>query len=564
MASFPTLRGTPRIFELGRATWVDLPFMLEEFPETLQPELLVQRAQDGSLETMPGTMWGRWHVRMGAMDAKTRAMWKLVFDRTLSKGQLVEFIRDSLRGFWLSGDTDRDELAGFAPAAGSSYSLMPGRGGDFVGTQTLPGALSVDPVDPSPLTRTNLLPNGDGLDGSAGWVIDTPSTLALSVGTYLRPFGEACKVFEFSALGAGSKVAHIDFTLAGATAATLPGDLLTLSMATISTKHPSIVIAGSTVTIALFVPSDSTVLAWDAFTPAEYWVRYHKKLSTASLTQADTTLRLRLTFHDNLAQQRVSLTELQIEGRAFYTAFTPYSVTRGLSGSRTTAGLLVFLNVLWYRHQLPTRATGGRWGFVIAFAFTPHWDSADIPSATVTLYADADTASVGNLSALRIHATSNTIVATATLADGAGTTVTATQTGWAWGIGQKVHILATFQDSNNFASNTGSLDLWVDGSLAQHSTHSNMGLRQGEFSWWGTRQDGTQRACGDFAQMAQDPVYVDQSNYFVAEYLQATNAPLRPDRNSVRCVLDSGQRGRSDRVTDNTVPLEVTLLEHVS
>lgn len=559
MPDFQALRGLPRIFELTRLAWLDLPFDIDEDPDVVQHNLTVLQSLGGQIQTQPGVPSSRLRLIMPAMDAETATRWKLIFDRTLAQGSLVEFVRDTGRYFWLSGDSIRDSCAGQPALSGARYSLV-----QRAGAQDFPGAISIDPANPGTATRTNLVQNGDGIDVTAGvptgWVNETPTTLAVFKGGYLTPSGELVECIEFNSLGAGSKVAHIDFQLGGYNATNIPGDVLTLSALFRADRQPNTIL-GSLIDMDLVVPSSGAVITWDSFTPLEEWFPEIITVSTASIVPTDTTLRLRLTFDDDLKIQPVYLTELQIEPRAFHTAFIPYSTVRtSLTGSRALADVVTYLNGLAYMYQVPSWAAPSRWAFTVAFTFTPGWGSADIPSASVVLYQDGDLADADTVPALKIHLTASTIVATATLSD--GSTITATKSGTGFSAGSPVHILATFQDRTGFSSD-GSLDLWVDGVLAQHTTHSSYGARQGKFFWIGSRADGALTATGRFSEVALDPVFMDGTIVPITDYRSITDAAVRRDRNSWRCVLDPAQKGRSDRVQDNQVPLDVMLIEHV-
>jgi hypothetical protein len=528
---------------------------LEEDPDTLQHELMVLRSESGAIETMPGSPYGRWRVRMPGMSVAERSRWKLIFDRTLAPGGTVELIRDTGRYFWLTGETARDICAGQDPSSGQ-YSLVTQAG---ISGQDRAGGIGINPANPGTATRTNLIPNGDFVD-TLGWTNDTPTTLSAARSTYARPGGALSAELEFNYLAAGTKRAHIDFDLAGYNATTLPGDVLTLSCLIRADVQPNTILS-SLVDIDLIVPSSAAVLDWTDFTPTADWTRLIVTIDTSTIVPTDTTLRLRFTLTDDLKLAPVYVTEVQVEARAYATSFIPYSTSRSLTGSRAAADGIVYINALQYRHQLPTWRDSGRWAFTVAFVFVPGWSSANIPTATVTLYNDGDTSDVDTVPALRIHATSSTIVATAMGA--AGTAVTATKTGHSWSAGTPVHILATVQEKSSGFVN-GTVDLYVDGVLAQSSANAQFAKTQGKFFWIGSRPDGSQTAAGYFSDFAIDPVFMDGTTVPITDYRSTTHASNRPDRNSCRAVLDPAQRGRSDRVTNNEVPLDVQFIEVVT
>lgn len=557
MSQYETTRGLPRIVSLYRCSSVALSAVLDKDPWADKSGLLVQRSLNGTGEAQPTTTFSEWTAVQSAITAEEKDKLYHLFDQSLDQGEPVDFYSDGTKLLHMAAMEER--CVRTHRAASGSWTRCNHAG------QYRQGGLGVFENNPGSLAKTNYLPNGDFLDGTTGWT--ATGNVSIAAVQYLPPGGRLSYWGRIQASDTtGSGTVYVD--------SELESRLDGIAYVTVSflarAERNSLQAPTTPVTLKLKAADGSgSTLTVGTCTPTAKPQRFFftQALSGSIGTVSDLTLRTVFDVTNATRTAPVYITEVQVEVRRFATGFVPYSTTRTTAtGSRATDESLRFVNPIEYALQQPLYAEGGRLSFTISFWFESFWaeGSGIAPASTMYLVSTGQQGTT-NYQPIAIYVDQNGyFYGTIYLDDGTPTAKTVTSTNQAIALGSKNHLALTYRDWDGSSAGSGSLKLYLNGTLAESETHSSYLSGAHPTLFVGTDAALGSIANGVIHDLTVDGVYIggtyaDGTTCVIGDFYDASNPPHR-ERTGGRFLLMPGS-DKPAKLSNNLYQLGLKLFE---
>jgi len=558
---FEQIRGLPRIIEVFNCASYDLTEYLEIDPDTTNNQVEVNRSWNGTTETHVGQNFDMLDVQVVGCDLALKNRLLLTQERSLSRGHQIELMRDGTKLFHATGIEDYD-YRGHRFFSGS-YSKIP------LGGKYKKGAIGVFESNPGVYDKTNYFPNGDWKDGVG--TITQSANIDLQVIKYIPPDGPASfwgRVRAKNSTGSGNW--YKDFEM--------PDQLDNLGFITVSilARAERNIESSLTGTLVLKIKcADGTgnTITLGTISPKStpQWYYFTTVMDSGTIgSVTDTTARLVFEYSANLRNAPISVTNIQVEPRAFATPFKALAEsgsTRSADGSRDSNEELYFVNPIAYVLQTNQHQAGSRLKFTVHIWVTIPWTTTNAPSTLMQIMESGERGTInpvgigfnvddngrfygyvyldnGSLTRLQVNSGTHTIAK-----------------------GDEFHLALSYEDFDGTNSGSGSIKLFVGGVQVDSDTHSSYMSNAGAFMLVGIDIAGQYPGNIIFNDLMIEGLAVGDTllsgDTFEIEDLYDEENPPNLERTVWRCVCSPSQKGRNVKFDsgDNLYNVRMQLIE---